>query len=157
VYGRPPEELKVFLSSQMRGGTLARERVVAMDAIDGAAIHRAWAWERDAHAGPYSSAKVCLGHARTSDALVLLIAEDLTPMTKQEYLAAKAAGVPRFILVKDGVVQSAQVVQFIKREQKKAITKSFSNEAELRTEVRAALRRHAVLQHRLGSTGASVA
>lgn len=78
----------------MRGGGLARERAVAIDAIDGAAIHRARAWERDAHAGPYCSEAVCLGHARMSDALVLLVAEDLTPITRREYLAAKAASEP---------------------------------------------------------------
>jgi hypothetical protein len=112
--------LKVFVSSQMRGGVLADERKAAIKAIDGR-YHRAWAWERDAKAGPYSSEGVCLGHAATSDALVLIIDCDLTNITAKEYAAAKKACIPRFVLLKDGAARTEVAEKFVTRERKRAV------------------------------------
>src|SRR6266542_2716862 len=149
LYSRPADHLKIFLSSRIRGGPLAAERRTAIGAIEASPFHRAWAWERDANAGPYSASAVCVAHARTSDALVLILAEDLTAMTRREYNAAKTAGVPRFVLLKDGVTQSAEVIRFVRRERRGLITANFQNEAELITQIQNALRAYALRAHRL--------
>lgn len=149
VFGRPPDHLKVFLSSKMRGGALAAERQVAIEAIDASPLHRAWAWERDANAGPYSAPKVCISNARTSDALVLILAEDITTMTRKEFNAARKARVPSFILIKDGVTRTVEADRFISRQQARVVTNSFANDAELRTQVQSALRAYAVRVHRV--------
>jgi Domain of unknown function (DUF4062) len=142
ICGRP-EHLKVFVSSQMRDGVLADERRAAIEAIDSQPYHRAWAWERDAKAGPYSSEKVCLGHAETSDALVLILADDLTKITAREYKAARKACVPRFVLLKDGASRTDVAEKFVTRERKRdVITVNFGNLAEVKTQIREALRNH---------------
>lgn len=123
----------------MRDGSLAAERSVAIRTIDEFFPHRAWAWERDAQAGPYSSAPMCIRNARTSDGLILIIADDLTPITKREYLAARRRGVPTYIMIKDGAGQTLDAEQFILREQRRAVTKLFNNTRELRTHIRASL------------------
>jgi len=141
VFGRGGH-LKVFVSSQMRDDVLAAERRVAIRAIDSQAYYRAWAWERDAAAGPYSSEKVCVGHAASSDALVLLLADDLTNVTAKEYRAAKKASVPCFVLLKDGATRTEVAEKFVIRERKSAVTANFANLAEVRTQIREALRNH---------------
>jgi hypothetical protein len=149
LYGRPAEYLKVFVSSKMRDGSLAAERQIAIEAIDASPLHRAWAWERDAHAGPYSAARLCLANARTADALVLILADELTSMTRREYTAAARKRVPRFILVKEDVARSPEVATFVTQQQKKVVTNAFANDSELRTHIQSALRAYAVRVHRL--------
>jgi hypothetical protein len=151
VFGRPPDYLKVFLSSRMHGGSLAAERRVAIEAIDASPLHRAWAWERDAHAGPYSAPTLCVANARTSDALVLILGEDLTTMTKKEFNAARRARVPSFILIKEGVARTPEAERFIGREQARVVTNTFANDAELRTQLQGALRAYAVRVHRVAA------
>jgi hypothetical protein len=144
-----PERMKIFVSSKMRDGTLRRERKAAAEAIEATPISLAWYWERDAKAGPYSSERVCVGHARTSDGLVLILSDDITPITRREFRAAKTAGAPCFILVKEGAALSASVRRFLARERRGAISQTFSNLSELRTAVTGAINFHAVMSARV--------
>jgi hypothetical protein len=149
LYGRA-DHLRVFVSSKMRDGSLRAERRAAVRAINAQPWHRAWAWETNATAGPYSARRVCIDNAATSDALVLILADDLTPITKSEYLAAKRAQIPRFILVKAGVLQSDVLARFVSREQaRQVITVRFRNLRELETAIHNALRAYAVRSHRV--------
>src|ERR1035437_5130257 len=143
-----PEHFVVFVSSQMRDGVLAAERQAAIDAIDSQPWHRAWAWERDAAAGPYSSEEVCVGRAAASDALVLILADDLTKVTAMEYRAAKQAFVPCFVLLKDGASRTELAEKFVTRVRKHAVTANFENVAEVKTQIRDALRTYALRLHR---------
>lgn len=143
LFGRPPH-LKVFVSSQMQGDVLARERRAAIAAITGLGFAVAWAWERDAHAGPYCAEGVCVGHASTSDGLVLILGAELTRVTELEYKAAKTQGAACYILCKDGVKRDARTETFIRRERDHAITLSFRNTNELRSHIINALYTNAV-------------
>jgi hypothetical protein len=78
------DDLKLFISSKMRGGVFTIERQGCAEALEGTGMARAWYWERDADAGPYSDLHICLGHAATADGLVLLLGDELTDTTRQE-------------------------------------------------------------------------
>lgn len=139
-----PEHLKIFISAQMRGEVLTAERKAAAGAVEAVSGHGAWLWERDAHAGPYSSESVCLGHARTSDGLVLIISQTLTAITRQEYQEAKQNGAPCYIFLKGGYIQDDHTSKFISNERSHAVTRNFGNVSELQTQITDALIHHAV-------------
>lgn len=143
LFGRP-DRLKVFVSSEMRSGLLEAERVAAADAIEQSGYHFAWYWERDANAGPYSSEGVCLGHARTSDCLILLLATDLTPITRMEYQEAKEAGAACFLFVHSGRELSQEAEEFLKREMPHTIYRKFGSPSELQSAIVQSLLHHAV-------------
>lgn len=144
MYERPAKQ-KVFVSSQIRGGALVDERQAAAKAINETGFAFAWLWENDACAGPYSSEAICLGHARTSEGLVLILAKRLTPVTQKEYEAADDAGVPCYVFLKQGTRHDTQVNRFVKKIRAKATTTgSFSNLSELETHVKSSLYRYAV-------------
>lgn len=143
LFGRP-DRLKVFVSSEMRSGLLDAERVAAADAVEQSGYHFAWYWERDANAGPYSSEGVCLGHARTSDCLILLLATDLTPITRMEYLEAKDAGAACFLFVHSGTELSPESAEFLKQEMPHVIYKKFGSPTELQSAIVQSLLHHAV-------------
>jgi hypothetical protein len=143
LFGRPTR-WKIFVSSKMQGDPLKVERQMAVDAIESTALARAWCWERHVRAGEVCAAGVCIGHARTSDGLVLILGDSLTPITHQEYDAAGEARAARFILIQDGVKRDAEATEFIGRERDRAITKNFANLSELRTHLIDALTFHAV-------------
>jgi len=148
IYARP-ERLRVFVSSQIREGILAAERQAAVEAIESHPDYRAWVWERDSAAGPYSSAKVCVKQAQTSDALVLLLADDLTPVTAKEYRAAGRAGVPRFVFLKDVAARTEAAEKFVTLEQRRRIvTENFGNVAEMKTQILNAIRTYTRMAHR---------
>ena len=132
LYGRP-SRLKVFISSEMRSHRLDAERVAAAQAAEETGWHFAWYWERDAHAGPYSSEELCLHQARTSDRLVLILGAELTPITRREYDEASAAAVACFVLVQSGVVRSAEAEAFLESERSRIVFKPFGSPDELRT------------------------
>jgi hypothetical protein len=90
-FGRPVQ-LKVFISSLMRGGSLDAERAEVASVIDDHPDLEAWMWERRANAGPYSSIEVCKGHAGTSDLLLLIVEDDLTDPTEAELSFPPLAG-----------------------------------------------------------------
>src|SRR5690606_11146236 len=91
MFGRS-EKLKVFISSEMRSEALTQHRMAVAKIIDAHPDAEAWLWERTANAGRYSAYDVCVGHARTSDLLLLILGDDLTDVTKAEWKAAKEAG-----------------------------------------------------------------
>jgi len=93
---------------------------------------------------PYSTTAVCLGEARTSEYLILLVRSTLTPITRSEYYAAKAAGAVCCIFVLGGVEQGAELRSFITEERDHATYKKFESLAELRSGVVEALRYHAI-------------
>ena len=134
----------------MSDGSLNPERKVAIRVVESSPWHKAWAWEISANAGPYSSKRICVANAETSDGLLLIVADELTAMTRAEYRAAGRAGNPRFIFIKDGIAQTDELARFIRRERATgAITRQFRNLAELRTEIRTALRAYGVRSHRV--------
>lgn len=140
-----PAKQKVFVSSQMRGGVLVNERQAAAKAINETGFAFAWLWENESCAGPYSSEAICLGHARTSEGLVLILAKRLTPITQKEYEAADNAGVPRYVFLKQGTRHDPRVNRFVKEIRAKATTtRNFNNLSELETQVKSALYRYAV-------------
>ena len=138
-FGRPADQVKVFVSAKMSDHSLVQERKAAIKEIDALPPHTAWAWEKNAAAGPYYSLRVCVSNARTSEALILIVADELTEPTKKEYTAAKHAKVPRFIFLKQGVSRTTELSAFIERERKTAITAPFRNLSELRTQIRYSL------------------
>lgn len=148
LYARP-STLKVFVSSRMRGGVLSNERTEAAAAIESIQNARAWYWERDAQAGPYSSVDVCVRHARTSDLFVLLLGRDLTPVTRQEFEAANEGGAACFIFLKAGVPRTEEVRTFVEEARGHAITVGFQNLSELRTRITRALLEYTTLAVRL--------
>lgn len=148
LFERPPL-MKVFISSQMVTGVLDAERVAAAEAVESTSIATAWYWERDARAGPYSSEAVCIGHARSSDGLVLLLAEELRPMVRREYTAAFDQGAPCYILVKEVAAREADADEFVSQERDgPAVTRPFRSISELKTEVTGAIVEFAVQSSR---------
>ncbi len=141
-----PDKLKIFVSSKMKGRCLGTERLAAIEAIESVSFAEPWCWERNSVAGSVCAEAFCLGHARTSDGLVLIVDDDLTTITRKEYKAAYDRGVRCYILQKDRDVQPSLTVQrFINGERKRgAVTKRFQNVSELRTEVTKSLISHAV-------------
>ena len=144
LYGRPPYA-KIFVSSQMRGDPLKVERDAVISEIDRwSPLTKAWAWETSAAAGPYSSEAECVGQASTSDGLMLILADKLTPITRKEFEAAKGAGAACFILLKDGATRDGATDTFVEAERFGAITVSFANETELRSHVSSSIAQYAV-------------
>jgi hypothetical protein len=143
LFGRPTR-WKIFVSSKMNGDPLKAERETAIHAIESTALAHAWCWERHAHAGEFCAEGVCIGHARTSDGLVLILGDTLTPITRKEYVAAGEAHAARFILIQDSVDLDDDARDFIRRERERAVTKNFANLSELRKHLIDALNHHAV-------------
>jgi tetratricopeptide (TPR) repeat protein len=134
LYSRP-RHFKVFISSKMADGALRAERAAAIDAVEAFPLARPWAWEKDAPAGSYYSEEECIRQAGTSDAIVLILEDELTPTTRKEYAAAHAAGTTAIILLRSGVDRDPGLEKFIRRARREAITKSFSSLSELRSAI----------------------
>lgn len=164
IYGRRPDSLRIFVSSQMRSGALAAERRAVSDTINGSPMHHAWTWEDDAPAGAYHSEAECVLYAGTSDGLVLLLAGALTRVTRAEYEAARRAGADRFVFVRTGTALTDDASRFVDGERNnRTITRQFANISELRTSLTQALfhsavraSRHDVLRRREAELGSSV-
>jgi tetratricopeptide (TPR) repeat protein len=140
IFGRP-DRLKVFISAKMASGALKDERVASAEVVERFEGMSAWYWERDATAGSYYSVEECIGEAQTSDALVLILEDDLTEVTRKEFQAARRGGANLIVLVRAGVMRSRTLTRFIDRERGRgAVTKPWSNIAELRTVLFDALR-----------------
>lgn len=163
IYARPPEHGKIFVSSKMNGSPLKAERRAAVEAIEEFPLAHPWAWEDSAEAGPYCSEHECVAQAGTSEGLVLILEDEITPITRSELKAAQAAGVPIFVMLKTGVTRDAELERLIKRIRGEGhTTVNFSSPGELKTRVAKALRtlalrwwRSQMLQRReTASTGA---
>lgn len=144
LYARPADHWKIFVSSKMAGGALREERGAAIAAIDAFPLTRAWAWERNAHAGPYSSEHECVAQAGTSDGLVLIVDDDLTDITRKEFEAARAGNAPVFVMLKQGARRSAELQAFIGEARLFAVTVNFATTGELTTQITHALTTWAV-------------
>jgi tetratricopeptide (TPR) repeat protein len=129
----------VFISSKMADGKLADERQAAISAVENFRPARAWAWERDAPAGTFHSKEECIRRAGTSDALILVVDDELTPITEAEFEAAQAGTATVIVLARRRDRRSKRVHQFINRARKWAITKEFGDLNELRSEIDLAL------------------
>jgi tetratricopeptide (TPR) repeat protein len=141
IYARSQEHWRIFISSKMAGGALKAERIAAIEAVEEFPLSRPWAWERSADAGPYCSELECIAQAGTSDGLVLIVEDELTPITRSEFEAARTAGAPIFMMLKTGAKREAELQRFIKRARGHAITTvNFSSTGELRTRIARALR-----------------
>jgi len=138
LHGRPPR-LSIFISSKMAGGVYVTERRRCAETIDGTGMAGAWYWERDANAGPYCSVEVCLRQAAHADGLILILGDQLTDTTRQEYEVARGRGLPTFVFVDQRQTQNAEAQAFVTAARGHSVTKNFANEDELRTHVLAAL------------------
>jgi tetratricopeptide (TPR) repeat protein len=140
IYARPPEHGKIFVSSKMKGDALKAERRAAIEAIQEFPLADPWAWEDSAQAGPYCSERECVAQAGTSDGFVLILAEDITPITRSELNAAQAAGMPIFVMLKTGVTRDADLARLVKRIRGEGhTTVNFSSPGELKTRITKAL------------------
>jgi tetratricopeptide (TPR) repeat protein len=130
----------VFISSQMGNRSLEAERAAAVEAVDDFPLSKAWAWESGAPAGPYYSVEECVGQAATADALVLILGEEITEVTRLEYEAAHAAGAPVFAMIKADQNRTAELSEFIELLRTRGITVGFSTPGELASRITEALR-----------------
>lgn len=144
-----PAKLKLFLSSKMRDGALKQERKAAADVIASLGFAEPWWWEGNAAAGPYCAKGICLGHARTSDGLVLIIGDELTTMTQEEFQAAQDAGVECFIFVQDGVSRDDETDGFIGEQQQHATTGQWATVEELESQIVRAIHNAVIRSHRV--------
>src|SRR5436305_1454024 len=125
-----PDYSRIFISSKMYSGAFRKERAAAARAVESLPEFRAWYWERDARAGPYSSRDVCIRTARTSDGLILLLGDELTDITREEYAAAHGAGVPCFIFLDERLQRDAAADSFVRKEWPYAVTQPFKDTAD---------------------------
>lgn len=137
-YGRPRAFI-VFISSKMAEGALTSEREAAIAAVEEFRPARAWAWEKDAPAGSFYSEEECVERARTSDALVLIVEDELTPVTRKEFEAAEKGTATVIVLARRGVRRNPELTRFINKLRGRTITKEFSDLNELKAEVDLAL------------------
>jgi len=138
IYGRPRAFI-IFISSKMAGGALAAERQAAIEAVEEFRPARPWAWEKDAPAGSIYAEDECVQRAGNSDALVLIVDDELTPVTGKEFEAAERGTATVIVLARRGANQNAELEHFIAEVREQAITKEFSGLDELKAEVDLAL------------------
>jgi nucleoside phosphorylase len=126
--------LQLFVSSRMTPA-LTRERTIVAKTIEsfGEGLVRAWLWEKNGFAGP-SERNTCVEAARVSDLLVLLIADDISPVVKAEVRSAVDAGATCFVFAKRIATVSSGCRAFISTLAKRSVpTLQFQNASELRT------------------------
>lgn len=159
LYGRA-SELRIFISSRM-GTTLDRERRVAAAVVRGLPGHRPWLWEDDAAAGAAHSEHECIAIAGASDGLILLLDQDLSPITEAEYRAAKTAGAQRYVMIREPEELDDHAKTFVDAERRGSIvSRNFANEDELRSHLHqsmvnalVAASRESLLSRRTGRRG----
>jgi hypothetical protein len=134
LYGRPLQST-AFISSKMGDGALEAERKAAIRAINATRVAKAWCWERDGIAGSFCSRKFCVSRARASDLLFLILEDDLTPITRAEYRAARNAGVNCCILIKQSSTLTAAANRFVTKERRVVTTRYFGKPSELKSEI----------------------
>ena len=130
-FGRA-EQLRVFISSEMASGALAAERAAAADEVNKHPDFVAWKWEGSVSAGRYSSLEECIGNAKTSDVLILILGDHLTAVTNEEWHAAGSNGANCAVLVKRSTRRSARANAFIAEQRSDGIDVDFGTIQELR-------------------------
>lgn len=143
LYGRS-RELRMFVSSVMRGSELVAERAAATQALDAMPPVQPWLWERQGVAGPHDAWEFCVRSARTSDAVILIIGSTLTEVTLDEYEAAREAGAPTFIFLSSYIERDPEADEFVRtvREDHRQITQDFTSPADLAEKLTEALEAH---------------
>lgn len=141
LYGRS-DYIRVFISSEMRSGTLAAERLAAAAVVDEHPDSEAWLWERSADAGRYSSLELCVNAAKTSDVLILILGDDLTDVTKAEWDAARSIGANCALLTKANSTRTPRAEAFIAAQRVDSVDVEFSTIEDLRAAVARTLRRN---------------
>jgi tetratricopeptide (TPR) repeat protein len=140
IYERRQDKATIFVSSKMHGGALRAERDAVIAAVQELPLTDPWAWETSADAGPYCSESECIRQAGNSDGLVLIVDDEVTPITRKEAAAARRGGAPVFLMLKTGAERDAELDRFIRELRRYATTANFSSPKELRTRVTSALR-----------------
>lgn len=136
---------QIFISSQMKHGTLNNERRSARKVIIRLGIlFKPWDWEHDGPAGPRTPMEYCLQEVRKSYGLVLIVSSTLTQHTHKEYSLAKKEGKHLFIFFKKGT-QRKEALLF-RKELEKHHSPSwlvFRNTSELESRLYLSLQKHA--------------
>lgn len=136
--------LQVFISSRMRKN-LARERAIVASEINtcGGGLFKAWRWEEDGVSGA-SEINLCKTAASESDGIVLLLANDVSPIVEAEFQAAWKSRALCFVFTKKTRGLTANCRRFVERLAKLKVTPlRFQNESELRSSLQTKLM-HAV-------------
>lgn len=95
---------QIFISSQMKRGTLNDERRVVRGVISRfGTLFEPWDWEHNGPAGTLPPMDYCLNEVRQSYALVLIVSSTLTNHTHREYKVAKVERIHLFIFFKKGM------------------------------------------------------
>lgn len=146
IFGRPPGHMRVFISSEMRSGELLEARKAIAEAVTETGLHQPWWWEEHGVAGEFCAEAMCLGNARTSEYLILILGSKLTDITRKEYLEAKKAGASVFVFMPKGAKRNRAAQKFFREE---VSTPNFaygvySSSADLRSRVLDSLKTHAV-------------
>lgn len=135
LYGRPRESVKVFISSEMRSGDLIDARIAVDEAISETGFHHSWTWEKDGYAGQVCAKGLCVGNAETSDYLILILGRKLTPVTREEYYAAKAAAAQLIVFVPVGCQRTRAAQRFFEEEVTTGSYGEYTSPADLKRRV----------------------
>lgn len=142
LFGRG-HRLRVLVSSVMRDGELAKERQAVAERLDALDGLEPWLWERDGVAGPRDARDFCLYSAQFSDALIMIIGANISPVTREEFEIARADRVPCFVFLKKGVERDADAKSFVAMVRREHhITRDFESAQDLAEAVDDAINRH---------------
>ena len=144
IYGRPATHVRVFISSEMRSGELKDAREAVAEAVAETGFHQPWWWEQDGVAGEFCAEATCVGNAKTSEYLVLILGSRLTEITRKEYFATKDAGGTVIIFMPRGVKRNRAAQKFFREEVQtsKFAYGEYSSHADLRSRVLDSLKHH---------------
>lgn len=127
-------KLQLFVSSRINRG-LNRERLAVISALEDTSMANTWHWERDGYETDEGYLTVCTKHVHASDGLVLILAKDLSSSVMAEYVSAKAASRPCYVMIKDGCRQDENLQRFLDQEQPYVTIRLFKNLSELKSHV----------------------
>ena len=144
IYGRPATHVRVFISSEMRSGELKSARKAVAEAVAETGFHQPWWWEKDGVAGEFCAEATCVGNAKTSEYLVLILGSRLTEITRKEYFATKDAGGTVIVFMPHGVKRNRVAQRFFRDEVKASNCAygEYSSHADLRSRVLDSLKQH---------------
>ena len=150
IYARDPLHLRVFISSEMRTGELTKARRATAAAISETGFHNPWWWEKNGIAGQTCAEAICLGNARTSDYLILILGSQITDITRAEFLAAKESSATVIIFGPMGCDRGPEAKKFFDEEAREATYGEYSSMADLKQRIFDSLVAHAVRTKREG-------
>lgn len=135
---------QIFISSQMKRGTLINERCVVRNVINRfGTLFEPWDWEHNGPAGPRTPMDYCLDQVRRSYALVLIVSRTLTDHTHREYRFAKVEKIHLFIFFKKGLQQKEAFLFKKSLEKKHSLSwREYQNMPELESLFYTSLQNH---------------